>query len=159
MKKMKMMKLAVCMFLVITAFSACKKDPVYDPEKQLAADEELIKDFIAENDIPAIRDTTGVYYQIIEPGEGDVVYTANTTVTATYEGRFLDGSIFDDNTAIPFQLGNVIAGWQIGVPKIQKGGKIRLLVPSGYAYGPNPNNGMPPNAILDFDIELVDVQN
>jgi FKBP-type peptidyl-prolyl cis-trans isomerase FkpA len=72
----------------------------------------------------------------------------------------LDGTVFDQTTTQPlnFPLGNVIVGWQIGVPLIKKGGKIRLLIPSGYGYGQGGSGKIPSNAVLDFDIELVDVQ-
>jgi FKBP-type peptidyl-prolyl cis-trans isomerase FkpA len=73
----------------------------------------------------------------------------------------LNGTVFDGTTTQPisFKLGQVISGWQIGIPLIQKGGKIRLLIPSGLAYGPDGQGPIPGNAVLDFDIELLDVTN
>ena len=149
-------------FLVVfIAFSSCKKDNIIDPVQQLAADEVKIKDFIAANKIPAIRHQSGIYYQIIEPGTGTLVYTANTSISANYVLRLLNGNTIPQ-LAGPFNFilgGKVIDGWKIGIPLIQKAGKIRLLVPSGYAYGPQGQNGIPANAILDFDIELVNASN
>jgi FKBP-type peptidyl-prolyl cis-trans isomerase FkpA len=71
----------------------------------------------------------------------------------------LDGRVFDQQTnAIkPAGLGTLIAGWQIGLPLIQKGGEIKLIVPSSLAYGCG-NGPLPANSILYFDIHLVDVQ-
>ncbi|WP_026897824.1 FKBP-type peptidyl-prolyl cis-trans isomerase [Daejeonella oryzae] len=149
-------------FIALTiTISSCKKTSSVDPEKQFAADEVLIKDFIAKNNITAIRHESGVYYQIIAPGSGSTIYSANTSVSAKYKGRLLSGSVFDEATANPisFKLGGVIVGWQIGVPLIQKGGKIRLLIPSAYGYGQSSAGSIPANSVLDFDIELVDVQN
>ncbi|HYK77758.1 MAG TPA: FKBP-type peptidyl-prolyl cis-trans isomerase [Daejeonella sp.] len=156
-----MKHLLLILLVSVTALSACKKEPSYDPYKQLAADELLIQDFIAKNNIPAVRHESGLYYQIIAPGSGNITYTTATQVTAKYEGRLLNGQVFDNGGGNPatFPLGGVIGGWQIGVPLIQKNGKIRLLIPSGYAYGPNAQRGIPANSILDFDVELVDVQN
>jgi len=51
----------------------------------------------------------------------------------------------------------LIAGWQIGLPLIHKGGEIKLIVPSSLAYGCG-NGPLPANSILYFDIHLVDVQ-
>ncbi|MDA9555014.1 FKBP-type peptidyl-prolyl cis-trans isomerase [Pelobium sp.] len=143
--------------------SSCLKggvDPYKAAQEQLAKDEEVIKKFIADNNIPAVRHQSGVYYQIIQPGSGSYTYTTNSRVTVNYTGRLLDGTVFEQSTkATDFTLGNLIAGWQIGIPLIQKGGKIRLLVPSGYAYGTyGAGSSIPSNAVLDFDIELVDVQ-
>jgi FKBP-type peptidyl-prolyl cis-trans isomerase FkpA len=151
--------LLVCL-LIVAAFSGCKMDEGISQEEQLAADEVRIKEFITANNIPAERHQTGVYYQIIEPGTGSLVYTANTSITAKYTLRLLNGNTIPQPTEpIKFTLGGVIAGWQIGIPLIQKGGKIRLIVPSGYAYGRQGQNGIPSNSVLDFDIELVDAQN
>ncbi len=158
------LRLLIIFFLGMSlAFSACIKsdeEEFVDPYEQLARDEVTIKKYISDNSIPAIRDTSGVYYQIISSGTGSFQYTANTQVTANYNGKLLNGTIFDQTTGTPrtFTLGGVIAGWQIGIPKIQKGGKIRLLIPSGYGFGTVAQNNIPPNSILDFDIELVDVK-
>ena len=151
--------LLVCL-LIVGAFSSCKMDEGISPEEQLAADEIRIKEFITTNNIPALRHQSGVYYQIIEPGTGNLVYTANTSITAKYTLRLLNGNTIPQSTEpINFTLGGVIPGWQIGIPLIQKGGKIRLIIPSGYAYGRQGQNGIPSNSTLDFDIELVDAQN
>lgn len=157
---MKQIKLFSFILLAVFTFSSCKKGEVYDAEKQLAADELLIKEFISEHNIPAQRHQTGVYYQVITPGSGNFVYTANTQITAKYTLRLLNGDVIPQSTApIQFSLGGVIPGWQIGIPLIQKGGKIRLIIPSPYAYQNSAQGNIPANSVLDFDVELVDVQN
>ena len=152
-------KSLLLILLFSSAFiSSCEKDQPFepfDPEKQFAKDEQLIKDFIAANNILNTLNDRGVYYSIIAPGTGNVVYQSNTSITVKYTGRLLNGQVFDSNPSIDFLLGQLIPGWQIGIPKIQKGGKIRLLVPSYYGYGPNPRSGIPANSVLYFDIELL----
>ncbi len=137
---------------------SCKK---FDPEKQANLDDAAILKFISEKGISAQKHPSGVYYQVLSPGTGNISYTTNTTVTTKYTGRLLDGTVFDGTTTQPisFKLGQVIAGWQIGIPLIQKGGRIRLLIPSGLAYGEESQGPIPGNSVLDFDIELVDVTN
>lgn len=160
-----MKKYFIFLFLTsIVALSSCLKeqaDPFEAAKIQLVKDEEIIKKFIADSSISALRHESGLYYQIIKPGSGNVVYNNNTSVTVNYKGSFLDGKIFDQtkvNQPVSFTLFGVIDGWKIGVPLIQKGGKIRLIIPSGYAYGSNARQGIPANSILNFDIELIDVQ-
>lgn len=157
---MKIKYLFLALLFVVSAFSSCKKMDVQDPQAQFEADEIRIKEFIATNNIPAIRHESGVYYQIIEPGTGDFVYAANTLITAKYTLRLLNGDTVPNqpSTPVDFTLGGVIVGWQIGIPLIQKGGKIRLIIPSGYAYGTNPKPGIPVNSVLDFDVELVNAK-
>jgi FKBP-type peptidyl-prolyl cis-trans isomerase FkpA len=157
---MKIKNLLVLSLVMLFAWSSCVKKDNFDPAAQAELDEALIVKFIADNNISAIKHPSGLYYQIIEPGVGTKTYAANTIVSAKYAGRLLNGSVFDQTTTQPlsFPLGNVIVGWQIGVPLIQKGGKIRLLIPSQYGYGPNGSGKIPANAVLDFDVELIDVQ-
>ncbi len=158
--------LLVSLLLSVIGLSSCLKenDTFKDPFVQLAEDEVVIKKYIADNNIPAIRDTSGVYYQIITPGVGEHKYVPSTEITVLYTGKFLGGSTFDTSGSTPRKFvlrsntGSVIAGWQIGIQYIQKGGKIRLIIPSGYAYGAQEREGIPANSILDFDIELVDVK-
>jgi FKBP-type peptidyl-prolyl cis-trans isomerase FkpA len=81
-----------------------------------------------------------------------------------YTGRQLtSGKVFaqTNNFHPSYILGQVIRGWQLGIPQIKKGGVIRLFVPSRYAYGPyaQPLTGLPANAVLDFDIKLYDITN
>lgn len=153
-----MKKILICLVLLVTGLSACKKGTDYDPEKQAAADDEVIQKFITANNITAQKHATGLYYVISGAGSGNITYNANTTVKVKYTGRLLTGKIFEQST-IEYPVGGFIDGWKIGIPLIQKGGKVRLLIPSGLAYGPGGQGSIPANAVLDFDIELLDVKN
>lgn len=142
----------------LLVLGSCSKD-TFDPEKQAATDDSLIVDFIAKNNIPATKHSSGLYYQVITVGSGKTA-TAASTVSVNYEGKLLNGSQFDKSTnAITFPLTNVIPGWTIGVPLVTAGGSIRLIIPSALAYGnQSPGAGIPKNAVLDFTIELINVQ-
>jgi FKBP-type peptidyl-prolyl cis-trans isomerase len=54
-------------------------------------------------------------------------------------------------------LQNVILGWTEGIPYFKEGGSGKLLIPSALAYGPNGTTGIPPNSVLIFEIELIEV--
>jgi FKBP-type peptidyl-prolyl cis-trans isomerase FkpA len=160
---MKNIKLLILFVSFAAALSACKKGVNYnfDYQGQYNADTTAIRAYLVANKIPALKHESGVFYQIIAPGSGSVTYSQNTTVTAHYAGRTLGSTTTFDKTSgtpVPFVLGRVIVGWQIGVPLIQKGGSIRLFIPSYYGYGTTGQGPVPPNAILDFDIQVVDVQ-
>lgn len=148
---MNKLKLLIVMLLFTAAFTACKKDK--DAEKQ-------ITEFIAEHNINATRDNSGLYYQIIKPGSGTFTYPANTRITIKYEGRLLDGSVFDNGGGKEqtFNLADLIQGWRIGIPKIQKGGEIRLIVPPSLGYGSSSAGPIPGNSVLDFTIQLSNAQ-
>jgi FKBP-type peptidyl-prolyl cis-trans isomerase len=81
------------------------------------------------------------------------------TVTVFYKGTLLgDGSIFDQTKEKPavFPLQRLIRGWQLAVPMSRVGGTVRIIIPSGQAYGIRArSNAIPPNSVLVFDVEVV----
>ncbi len=91
---------------------------------------------------------------------------AGDTVSVHYIGAIAStGEVFQSSkdfgtTPITFPLGNVIKGWTDGIPGMKIGGTRRLLIPSEQAYGanPDPRSGIPPNADLVFDVELVAIK-
>jgi FKBP-type peptidyl-prolyl cis-trans isomerase FkpA len=136
---------------------------------QAAIDDKIIADYIAANGLSGkalkAKDTSGVYYVVLEPGQGNDLFTSSTQVTVGDTGRLLTtGKVFyQTNEFHPsYVLGQMILGWQLGLPKIKKGGLVRLLIPSRYAYGPypQPQIGLTDgNAILDFNIRIYDITN
>ncbi|HZZ58877.1 MAG TPA: FKBP-type peptidyl-prolyl cis-trans isomerase [Opitutaceae bacterium] len=102
---------------------------------------------------------SGLAYEILAPGSGPYP-TADDTVRVNYTGRLLNGTVFDSSAQhggpAEFALKGVIPGWTEGIQKINKGGKIRLYIPSNLAYGDNGTQGIPPASALVFDVELVD---
>jgi FKBP-type peptidyl-prolyl cis-trans isomerase FkpA len=140
--------------------------------EQLAKDDKILKEYFAKNNINPVKTEKGTYVEIIQPGTGANIDTTNVVVT-NYTGKTMDGKTFDSNTDPAFQhvqpfnvnltsdytLGSgVIKGWSDGLKLLNKGAKAKFYIPSSLAYG---SRGMgekiPGNAILFFDIEVVDV--
>ena len=107
---MKIKQYLLAFLMLVTALGACKSDPGISAEEQLAADETRIKEFIATNNIPAVRHQSGLYYQIIEPGAGTLVYGANTSITAKYTLRLLNGNTVPQ-PAEPIQFSLGVLSW------------------------------------------------
>ncbi len=104
--------------------------------------------------MPGIKDASGLYYQVITPGTGPYPNILST-VNVNYSGKLLDGTVFQTGN-ITAQLGTLIQGWQIGIPYINKGGRILLIIPSALGYGNNsPGGGIPANAVLVFTVDLL----
>ena len=108
--------------------------------------------FCVSNNINYTTDSTGILYQIITPGSSSHPNLCET-ISMTYKGTLLNGTQFDANT-ISYPLNQLITGWQIAVPKIGKGGHIKVLIPSSLAYGSQAVGGIPANSPLYFDITL-----
>lgn len=104
---------------------------------------------------------SGLQYEVLERGEGGPSPAATDVVVAHYEGRFIDGQVFDSSIArgqpAEFMLNQVIPGWTEGLQLMQTGDTYRLYIPSSLAYGPGGSGPIPPHATLIFDVELIEV--
>jgi len=161
-------------FALMLALSACKK-AVSDNTAYLAQsgiDSNKIRAYLTANKIPIkkVGDTIGVYYQILDSGNVASSFTSSTLITVSYTTKIIGDATIRDTAVISqtnsyhpsFTLGSVIRGWQVGVPLIKKNGRIRLFVPSRYAYGSyaqTSNLMIPANSCLAFDIVLYNVTN
>ncbi|MBB6238422.1 FKBP-type peptidyl-prolyl cis-trans isomerase [Pedobacter sp. AK013] len=132
----------------------------YPYRKQWLFDDSKIQSYLTAKNLTATKDLSRVYYIVGTQGTGSDVITNESTLIIKYTGRFLDGTSFDSSTDGTFSttLNGVIAGWGV-LTKFKEGTKIRLFIPSDLAYGTGGRGSVPPNAILDFDIEIVKVTN
>lgn len=102
----------------------------------------------------------GFYYEIVTAGTGTVTPEICSHVTVKYAGYLTSGAKFDENTTgVTFTLGELIAGWQRGLPLIKAGGAINLYLPPSLGYGSSAVGSIPANSILIFNIQLADVYN
>ena len=104
---------------------------------------------------------SGLQYEVLTEGEGKKP-KATDTVRCHYEGRLLDGTVFDSsykrNAPADFGLQQVIAGWTEGLQLMAEGAKFRFYIPYMLAYGEGGAGAMiPPFATLIFDVELIKV--
>jgi len=132
---------------------SCKPNPVANEVSQILA-------FAAEHSIIATAHSSGLYYEIISMGTGPKA-NASSKISITYTGKFMNWKTFDEQPAPnvkAWALNGLIQGWKIGIPLINEGGHIKLIVPSSLAYGCEPYYEIPGNSVLYFDIYLVDVQ-
>jgi FKBP-type peptidyl-prolyl cis-trans isomerase FkpA len=152
-------KILMIATVMIMSLSACNKLEDYDEEAQMQVDREIIEQYITEQKLTDVKESNGVFYQIIKPGTGTKDLQLVDTFVVNYEGRLLDGTLFDQSKQDPFKgpLNGVIEGWQLGLPLIKEGGQIRLLIPSPLAYTNKKIGPIPANSPLDFTVELVKV--
>jgi FKBP-type peptidyl-prolyl cis-trans isomerase len=110
----------------------------------------------------AVTTPSGLKYVVVEEGTGEATPTKGTTVTAHYTGKLLDGQKFDssydrkDPIQFPVGDGRVIKGWDEAFMTMKKGEKRTLIIPPELGYGASGRGPIPPNAVMVFDVELVD---
>ena len=109
-----------------------------------------------------VTTASGLIYESLKDGTGDSP-KATDTVKVHYRGTFLDGKEFDSSykrgEPTEFPLNRVIPCWTEGVQRMKPGGKAKLTCPPGIAYGASGAGGViPPNATLNFEVELVSVR-
>ncbi len=143
-------------FLLSVLLAACGDD-----QTQFERDVEKIQDFLSANNISATQHPSGIFYLIEEEGTGGGP-NQFATVIVKYQGRLLDGTVFDetkgDKTA-QFNLNGTVRGFQVAVTLLQRNGKGTFYIPSGLGYGRFDQGDIPGNSVLIFDIELVDFIN
>ena len=104
----------------------------------------------------------GVRWRWLEYRASSEKPTVADTVSVHYEGKLLDGTVFDSSyergEPATFPLGRLIPGWQIAIPKMGVGETIEIAIPSNLAYGPQGRGPIPPNATLIFKVELVGIE-
>lgn len=144
---------------VLQAFGSSRQ--AQQAERNRAAGAE----FLAHNKTQkgVITTASGLQYLVLRQGSGERP-TATSKVRVNYEGKLLDGTVFDSSyqrgEPAEFGLGQVIPGWTEGLQLMPVGAKYRFWIPSELAYGSKGTPGGPigPDAALTFDVELLGVQ-
>lgn len=143
-------------------YSGCFDSDEGDVQAQLEQDLITIDAYLSAHAIVALADSTGrIRYVVHNATESGIRPTLDSCITARFQGKFLDtDAVFAQSTGSSFPLGgDVIQGWKLCLPLIDKGDSVTFYVPSGLAYGPSglPLQNIPPNANVYFTIKLLDV--
>ena len=129
---------------------------------KLLVNKEAGEKFLARNkkEDGVVETASGLQYRIMNDGN-NVHPAATDTVWVRYQGKTLDGNVFDevkaDADSVQLTLNRVIPGWTEGLQLIGEGGEIDLFIPGNLAYGERGNQGIEPNSTLIFNIKLTKV--
>lgn len=127
--------------------------------KNKAAGEAFLKANKTKDGVKSTK--SGLQYKVTKEGSGTSP-KATDTVKVHYKGTLIDGSEFDSsykrNAPAEFPLNGVIPGWTEGIPLMKTGGKTTFYVPSALAYGEAGRPGIPPNSVLVFEVELLEIK-
>ncbi|EGF92246.1 FKBP-type peptidyl-prolyl cis-trans isomerase fkpA [Asticcacaulis biprosthecium C19] len=135
-------------------------------DAQAAANLQAGKDFLAKTakEPGVVTLPSGLMYKVLaNPNPTAPQPKVTDKVTVNYEGKLIDGRIFDSsyarNQPASFPLNQVVPAWQIGIPLMRKGDSYMLYVPSDLGYGERAmGDDIPANSVLVFKVELLDIQ-
>lgn len=118
-------------------------------------DDNALNDDIAETE-------SGLQYRILEEGDGEQTPGQASRVEVKYKGTFTNGFEFDSSPSgetVVFNTSGVIEGFSEGLQLMTEGAKFELFMPPSIGYGNSPpqGSGIPPNVVLRFEVELVDI--
>ena len=162
----------------VEQIDAYREQSLYESKEQMETDIEIIDAYLSKNNIEAEISESGMRYTILEEGAGQQPGVGDR-VRVNYTGNVLEGDYFDtsdeanakefglynpERTYEPYEFvlgtGGVIHGWDEGIALLKEGTKARLYIPSPMGYGNQARSEViTENAILEFEVELVGVNN
>ena len=120
---------------------------------------QFLKDLSAEEGIMSLP--RGIYYKVLEQGNGNISPTVRSIVSVHYRGTLIDGKEFDNsykrNCPEAFRLCDVIDGWQIALQQMHVGDKWMIYIPYELGYGTKACAGIPAFSTLIFEVELLGI--
>ena len=150
-----------------TAFTDAEKQQILQAyqEELNAKKAKESQDFLTANKKKAgvVTLPSGLQYKVLKEGSGKSP-KATDVVTTNYEGKLVDGTVFDSSykrgEPTSFPVNRVIKGWTEALQLMKVGSKWQRVIPPNLAYGkqPPPGSPIPPDAVLVFDIELLDTK-
>ena len=136
---------------------AAKEEKLYGPNRD--AGEKFLAENAQKEGVVALR--SGLQYKVLVKGEG-VIPQKTDIVQVNYEGRLIDGTVFDASNRhgdkpMEFRPDQVIAGWTEALTMMPVGSKWQLYIPYKLAYGNRNSGEIKPYSALIFDVELVGI--
>jgi len=159
------MKLFLQSILFILCLSACSAsaddDLLANDPTAVGTQENSIQYYISSHGLTMTRDTSGLYYRILDTGDSTQIMNLKSVPTLIYTRSNLKDTLLDASFgSTDFdgrQLKDHIAGWQIGLRKIGKGGTIFMIIPSRLGFGDVAVGSIiPANTVLVCTVQLVD---
>ena len=140
---------------------AKNKEKIVKQEAETAQFNEYFNKLAKDTGKKISTTSSGLKYIILKEGNGPKPSSSASTVEVHYEGKLMNGTVFDSSykrgNTIKFPLNRVIPGWTEGVGMMKTGAKWLLIIPPELGYGPRGAGTIPPNSWLIFTIELFSV--
>ncbi len=146
--------ISICLILFTLSFTSCKEDDY--------ADWKILNDkwYETHKSDPGFNQTeNGLCYKVNYQSLFNKKPNLSSYVTVKYSGKFIDGTVFDSNDAMPpTKLSNLITGWGEGLRLMNVGSNFTFYIPSALGYGDEVSGKIPPYSVLIFEVELLDIE-
>lgn len=132
-------------------------------QKKAEENEKIAKEFLEKNKNQKDINTTpsGLQFKVLKLGNGKKP-SENSKVKVHYKGTLIDGTVFDDSysrgTPAEFEVNKLIPGFKDGLLLMPAGSKFMFYIPPEIGYGSRQVGQIPPNSVLIFEVELLEVQ-
>jgi FKBP-type peptidyl-prolyl cis-trans isomerase len=149
------MKTNIIITLLFAAlFVGCQ---TYSEEDKNAFDKQ-ISSYLTNKKIDCIRSNSGLYYNILNPGNGPFIRYQDS-LTFTYKASLLNGKIVDNpQKEVQFAVKDLIASWKEMVLLLRPGAEVFMISPPQLAYGNHKLDAIPENSILQFEMKILGVK-
>lgn len=150
------MKTIILSLVGLISLTACD---TYN-EDDLNSFDQQIKEYMKQNNLDYERSESGMYFSIVNEGDGEDYIRLTDNVTFTYRGSFITGEVFQiikEQEALSFQVRELIVGWQEALSLLKNHGKINIIIPPHLGYGSKETGLIKPNSILVYELEVLDV--
>lgn len=127
-------------------------------ENDKASFDSQIKTYLTKKRIACIKSNSGLYYKIINPGEGAFIKYQDS-LQFTYKASLLNGKIVDEQKEqVQFAVKDLIAAWKEIVLELKPGAEVFMIAPPQLAYGEYKLDSIPENSILQFEMKILGVK-
>lgn len=148
--------IALCMALVFLNSCLNNDDDIFDTQAQFRADLEIIDDYLDERGIAHLEDdVTQIRYVVQNPGDGLQQFVFADSVTLSYEARVLEtGVVFESASNDKVRTLSLLVAIRAASALIREGGSVTAYIPSAYGFANQGSDDVPPNAVLQVDLQL-----
>lgn len=137
--------------IIVTACSTYSEDDKQNFDQEISA-------YLKKNNLECQTSESGIYYQFLEKGDGEKVQY-DDVVFATYEGKLLDGTVFDEQKEpVELKFSDMIMGWKEVLLQMNVGDKVFVAIPPQQGYGDYDLDDIPENSSLIFEIKVEEVR-
>src|SRR5690554_6512273 len=145
------------LFILLLLVTSCS---TYSDEDLINFDQE-IQHYLDSTGIAMDKTEEGLYYSILEKGDGEEKIRHQDQVTFSYRGSFLNGNVFQvigKEDPLTYKVNQLIIGWQDALMMLKKGGRIHIIIPPQLGYAAQKTDLIPANTVLMYELEVLEVK-